>query len=68
MQLPFLNEAFGTIPLGATEWFLCIALASIVLWADEARKLIGRRIGNAMPGGATPEQRTQYLRLRNRSL
>ncbi len=44
VQLPVLNDAFGTTPLGATEWLLCIALASIVLWADEARKLVGRRV------------------------
>jgi magnesium-transporting ATPase (P-type) len=37
-----LNDAFDTTPLGATEWVTCVALASLVLWADEARKLVAR--------------------------
>jgi hypothetical protein len=44
VQMPFLNAAFDTTPLGLGEWLTCIGLASIVLWADEARKLIGRRL------------------------
>lgn len=42
VQLPFLNSAFGTTPMTAADWLLCICLASVVLWADEAKKLIGR--------------------------
>ena len=42
VELPFLNEAFGTTPLGAEEWLICIGLASVVLWADEAKKLLER--------------------------
>jgi len=38
----FLNDAFGTTPLGAEEWLVCTGLASIVLWADESRKLVAR--------------------------
>jgi P-type Ca2+ transporter type 2C len=44
VQLPFLNEAFGTTPLGLDDWLICAGLASIVLWADEAKKLIERRL------------------------
>ena len=44
VQLPFLNDAFDTTPLGPGDWLTCIGLASIVLWADEAKKLIGRRL------------------------
>ncbi len=44
VQMPFLNAAFDTTPLGLGDWLTCIGLASIVLWADEARKLIGRRL------------------------
>jgi calcium-translocating P-type ATPase len=44
VYVPFLNEAFGTTGLGAGDWLLCIGLASAVLWADELRKLVGRRI------------------------
>ena len=42
VELPFLNEAFGTHPLSATDWLICIGLASCVLWAGEARKLVAR--------------------------
>jgi Ca2+-transporting ATPase len=43
IYLPLLNDAFDTTPLGAGDWLLCTALASMVLWADEARKLVTRR-------------------------
>ncbi len=44
VQLSFLNNAFDTAPLGLNEWLICIGLASIVLWAAEAKKLLGRRL------------------------
>ena len=43
VELPFLNDAFGTRPLGLSDWLVCIGLASIVLWADELKKLVERR-------------------------
>ena len=43
VHLPFLSEAFDTAPLGLTDWLLCTTMASTVLWADELRKLVGRR-------------------------
>lgn len=43
VYVPFLNDAFDTTRLGAGDWLLCTALASVVLWADEARKLLTRR-------------------------
>jgi calcium-translocating P-type ATPase len=43
VQLPFLNDAFSTAPLTLGEWTVCLGLASVVLWADEAKKLIERR-------------------------
>ena len=42
VQLPFLNEAFDTTPLAADDWLICVGLASVVLWADEAKKLVRR--------------------------
>ena len=42
VQLPFLNDAFDTVPLGATDWLLCVGLASVVLWAAELGKLVRR--------------------------
>ncbi|HWV85463.1 MAG TPA: cation-translocating P-type ATPase [Capillimicrobium sp.] len=42
VELPFLNEAFDTVPLGLDDWLICVGLASGVLWADELRKLGAR--------------------------
>jgi Ca2+-transporting ATPase len=39
---PFLQRAFGTIALTATDWVICIAVASSVLWLREASKLVAR--------------------------
>ena len=47
VELPFLNNAFGTTPLGKDEWLICVGLASVVLWADEAKKLLERRLGRS---------------------
>jgi Ca2+-transporting ATPase len=54
VHLPFLNEAFGTAPLSLGQWLTCAALASVVLWAGELRKLVLRRTVAASPG-RTPE-------------
>lgn len=40
----FLNVAFGTVPLEAAQWLWCVALASVVLWAAELRKLAVRHL------------------------
>jgi calcium-translocating P-type ATPase len=42
VHVSFLNKAFDTMPLTGRDWMICIALASIVLWADEAKKLVQR--------------------------
>ncbi|MGH9173468.1 MAG: cation transporting ATPase C-terminal domain-containing protein, partial [Vicinamibacterales bacterium] len=42
VQFAFLNEAFGTTPLALSDWLLCAALASVVLWADEGKKVVER--------------------------
>ena len=39
IYVPFLGEAFGTVPLQPEAWLECIALASLVLVASELRKL-----------------------------
>jgi magnesium-transporting ATPase (P-type) len=43
VSVPFLNQAFSTVPLSGADWALCAGMASCVLWADELRKLILRR-------------------------
>ena len=42
VHLPFLNLAFGTVPLTLAQWLLCTAMASCVLWYSELRKLVLR--------------------------
>jgi len=42
VHLPFLNLAFGTVPLSAGQWCVCAVMASGVLWFIEARKLLRR--------------------------
>ncbi len=42
VHLPFLNLAFGTVPLSAGQWCVCVAMASGVLWFTEGRKLLRR--------------------------
>ena len=42
VHVPFLNDAFDTTPLDAADWLICVGLASVVLWADEAKKLVER--------------------------
>lgn len=44
IYVPFLNDAFGTTPLGLVAWFECIGLAAIVLVASEIYKAIMRAI------------------------
>jgi len=51
VHVPFLNQAFGTVPLSAMDWALCLAIASSVLWADELRKLLVRAVRDGTPGG-----------------
>jgi magnesium-transporting ATPase (P-type) len=44
IYVPFLHHAFDTSPLGLDDWLLCLGLASSVLWADELRKWVARRL------------------------
>ncbi|MFO7325816.1 MAG: cation-translocating P-type ATPase [Pseudomonadota bacterium] len=43
IHVPFLQAAFSTTPLGFSDWLLCTAVASSVLWLRELDKLIVRR-------------------------
>jgi potassium/sodium efflux P-type ATPase len=51
IYVPFLNAAFGTVPLGFGAWIECILLASVVLWATEIRK-VWLRAGEKRRGGS----------------
>jgi P-type Ca2+ transporter type 2C len=40
---PLLNRTFHTVPIPLTDGLLIVAAASLVLWAEEIRKLFARR-------------------------
>ena len=40
---PFLQRAFGTVPLTGSDWLFCAAVASSVLWVRELSKLFSTR-------------------------
>jgi potassium/sodium efflux P-type ATPase len=39
VHAPFLQKLFHTVPLSLADWGIIVAVASSVLWVDEARKL-----------------------------
>jgi Ca2+-transporting ATPase len=49
VQIAPLNVAFGTAPLSAAQWLLCVAMASVVLWFAEARKWALRLMADRDP-------------------
>ena len=55
VYIPFLNDAFDTTAIDATDWLLCIGLASVVLWTDELRKLVTRWRTDAAGHPGAPE-------------
>ncbi len=50
VELPLLQRAFGTASMDPVHWAVCIAMASIVLWFDELRKLLYRMRVRNRPG------------------
>ena len=55
VHVRLLNSAFGTVPLDAKQWLVCIGMASLVLWLGEVRKMIHRAwIRHARSGADTP--------------
>jgi Ca2+-transporting ATPase len=60
VHTPLLNEAFGTTPMSAQDWGVCIALASGVLWVSELSKLVRRRWPNLWSAETSaPENESQ---------
>jgi len=59
VHIPFLNMAFGTVPLSFEQWLVCAAMASSVLWLSELRKWGARlRAGRrSAPASASTAQR-----------
>ncbi len=60
VQMPWMNAAFGTVPLSLAQWLFCTAMASMVLWSAELAKALARGASRAArrrarrrrPGGA----------------
>jgi Ca2+-transporting ATPase len=46
IYIPFLQQAFSTVRLSASDWLRCAAVASSVLWLREVSKLITRASAN----------------------
>jgi Ca2+-transporting ATPase len=44
IYLPFLQSAFSTVSLSASDWLRCAAVASSVLWVREVSKFVSRHI------------------------
>jgi Ca2+-transporting ATPase len=42
VYVPFLQQAFSTVSLGAGDWLFCAAVASSVLWLRELAKLLAK--------------------------
>ena len=49
VNLGILNRAFGTAPLTFDQWLACTAMASVVLWLSEFRKLVNRALNRFHP-------------------
>ncbi|MEO8285174.1 MAG: cation-translocating P-type ATPase [Chloroflexota bacterium] len=43
VYIPFLQQAFDTVPLQASDWLVCLVVASSVLWLRELSKFVSRR-------------------------
>jgi magnesium-transporting ATPase (P-type) len=43
VEVPFLQVAFGTTSMGLNLWLIAIAMSSVVLWFEEAVKVVQRR-------------------------
>jgi P-type Ca2+ transporter type 2C len=53
VHLPWLNLAFGTVPLTLEQWAVCVGMASGVLWFSELRKAIARAYRKGQPQKST---------------
>jgi Ca2+-transporting ATPase len=42
IYVPFLQSAFSTVPLRASDWLTCVLVASSVLWLRELSKVVRR--------------------------
>jgi Ca2+-transporting ATPase len=52
VYVPFLQQAFDTVPLQGSDWLLCTLVASSVLWLRELSKVVARGIHPSGTGSA----------------
>jgi Ca2+-transporting ATPase len=43
LYVPAMQQAFGTVGLGASDWLRCLLAASAILWLRELSKIFLRR-------------------------
>jgi P-type Ca2+ transporter type 2C len=49
VHVPVMQHAFTTVPLTGEQWVVCVAMASVVFWAQEVVKL-GQRLASRRAG------------------
>ncbi|PWF81619.1 haloacid dehalogenase [Kocuria rosea] len=54
VHVPVLQTAFGTAALDARQWAVAVGAASLVLWAEELRKLLARILAGRTAAGRVP--------------
>jgi Ca2+-transporting ATPase len=52
VNVDILNVAFGTVPLDARQWIVCVAMGSAVLWFSELRKAAIRAFSGRSPAAS----------------
>ena len=58
IYVPFLQQAFDTVPLQGSDWLFCALVASSVVWLRELNKAVWRAMRSAgAPAGPAPAQR-----------
>ena len=55
VHVPVMQEAFTTVALTGTQWLVCVAMASVVLWGQELVKLGQRTWEGRRPAAREPE-------------
>jgi Ca2+-transporting ATPase len=56
VYVPFLQQAFSTVPLTADDWLRCAVVASSVLWLRELSKLARRWRARRNPGSVQAQR------------
>jgi Ca2+-transporting ATPase len=56
VQFAFMQRIFGTTALNLTQWLVCIALGSVVLWVIEIMKFFRRRSAQQVANAPVPAE------------